>query len=49
MFHKWKSFKIDVSTERNRRQNFLVKRKSNLKSYKIKNNGENVVEFYTNV
>ena len=44
-----KSFEINVSTERNHCQNFLVKSKNNLKSYKIKNNGESVIEFYTSV
>ena len=37
------------SATENHGQNFLVKRKNNSKSYKIKNNGENVVEFYNNV
>ena len=40
---------MDVSTERNHSQNFLVKSKNNLKSYKIKYNGENIIEFYTNI
>ena len=38
-----------LSTEKNHGQNFLVKNKNNLKFYKIKNNGENIVEFYTTV
>ena len=40
-----KSFKPDVSTERNHSKLFLVESKNNLKSYKTKNNGENIIEF----
>ena len=40
-----KSFKPDVSTERNHSNLFLVESKNNLKSYKTKNNGENIIEF----
>ena len=44
-----KEFQNRFSTERNHTQNFLVKTKNNLKSYEIKNNGKNIIEFYTNV
>ena len=40
-------FWCPFSTEKNHGQNFLVKNKNNLKFYKIKNNGENILEFYT--
>ena len=40
---------MDVSTERNHSQNFLVKIKNSLKSCEIRNNGENIIEFYNNV
>ena len=51
LFFNWKiiwfkkSFKSDVSTERNHSKLFLVESKNNLKSYKTKNNGENIIEF----
>ena len=51
LFFNWKiiwfkkSFKPDVSTERNHSKLFLVESKNNLKSYKTKNNGENIIEF----
>ena len=51
LFFNWKiiwfkkSFKPDVSTERNHSKLFLVESKNNLKSYKTKNNGGNIIEF----